>query len=93
MTATKKAEEELRIQKAYFEKLFNSDPEAIVLHDNNNIVVKVNDEFTKMFGYSREEAIGTPVNELVASKKFQDEASENFHRVIHGQTVEVESKR
>ena len=93
MTETKKAEEELRIQKAYFEKLFNSDPEAIVLHDNNNIVVKVNDEFTKMFGYSREEAIGKPVNELIASKQFQDEASENCHKVTHGQTVEVESKR
>ena len=93
MTETKKAEEELRIQKAYFEKLFNSDPEAIVLHDNNNIVVKVNDEFTRLFGYSSEEAIGMPVNELVASKEFQDEVSENFNRVIHGQTVEVESKR
>jgi len=88
-----KAEEELRIQKAYFEKLFNSDPEAIVLHDNNNIVVKANDQFTRMFGYSREEAIGKPVNELLASKEFQDEAFENSHKVIHGQTVEVESKR
>ncbi len=93
MTETKKAEEELRIQKAYFEKLFNSDPVATVLHDNNNIVVKVNDEVTRLFGYSREEAIGMPVNELVASKEFQDEVSENFNRVIHGQTVEVESKR
>ncbi|MEE9168562.1 MAG: PAS domain S-box protein, partial [bacterium] len=80
MSETKKAEEELRIQKAYFEKLFNSDPEAIVLHDNNNIVVNVNNEFTRIFGYSREEAIGKPVNELVASKEFQDEASENSHK-------------
>jgi PAS domain S-box-containing protein len=93
MTETRKAEEELRIQKAYFEKLFNSDPEAIVLHDNNNIVVNVNDEFTRMFGYSREEAIGKLVSELVASKEFQEEASENSHKVIHGQTVEAESKR
>ena len=93
MTESRKTEEQLHIQKVYFEKLFNGDPEAIVLHDNNNIVVKVNDEFTRMFGYSREEATGKSVNELVTSKEFQDEASENFHKVIHGQTVEVESKR
>ncbi|MFQ5639777.1 MAG: PAS domain-containing protein, partial [bacterium] len=65
ITESKKAQEELLIHKTYFEKLFNSAPEAIVLHDTNDIVVNVNDEFIRMFGYSREEAIGKPINDLV----------------------------
>lgn len=49
---------ELRVQKTYFERLFNSAPEAITLQDNNDLIVNLNDEFTKLFGYSRQEAIG-----------------------------------
>jgi PAS domain S-box-containing protein len=93
ITERKKAEEELYLQKTYLEKLFNSAPEAIVWHDNNDIVVNVNDEFTTMFGYSREEAIGRPINELVAPEELQDEASTFSHKVIHGERVEADSRR
>jgi PAS domain S-box-containing protein len=89
----KKSEEELRIQKTYFEKLFNSAPEAIVLHDNNDLVVDVNHEFTSLFGYSREEAIGKPINELVAPEEFRQESAMLSHQVINGQIVETDSQR
>jgi sigma-B regulation protein RsbU (phosphoserine phosphatase) len=88
-----KAEEELRIEKTYLEELFNSAPEAIVLHDLNDIVVNVNDEFTRMFGYSREEAIGQTINDLVASEEFKEHAAENSRMVIHGQRTDNDSKR
>jgi len=88
-----KAEEELRIEKTYLEALFNSAPEAIVLHDHNDIVVNINEEFTKMFGYSREEAIGKPINDLVASEEFKEHAAANSYRVIHGQRTDNDSKR
>lgn len=93
ITEHKKAEEELHLQKTYLERLFNSAPEAIVFHDNNDIVINVNDEFTKLFGYSREEALGKPINELVVPKEFQPEASVLSQKVIHGQRVEIETKR
>jgi PAS domain S-box-containing protein len=93
ITERKKAEEELYLQKTYLEKLFNSAPEAIVWHDNNDIVVNVNDEFTTMFGFSREEAIGRPINDLVAPEELVDEASMFSHNVIHGQRVEADSIR
>jgi sigma-B regulation protein RsbU (phosphoserine phosphatase) len=93
ITERKKAEEELHLQKTYFERLFNSAPEAIALQDNNDRIVDVNEEFTKMFGYPREEAIGKPINELVAPEEFQGEASLLSHKVIHGESVEVDSKR
>ena len=93
ITKRKKAEEELHIQKTYLEKLFNSSPEAIVWHDNDDLVINVNDEFTKMFGYSREEAIGKSINELVASEEFQDEAAMLSEKVIHGERVAADAKR
>ncbi len=93
ITERKRAEEELYVQKTYFEKLFNSAPEAIILHDNNDTIVNVNDEFTKMFGYSREEAIGKQINDLVASEKFEDDAAELSYKVVHGERVERDTKR
>ncbi|MFQ5631468.1 MAG: PAS domain S-box protein [bacterium] len=93
ITERKKAKEELLVEKTYLEQLFNSAPEAIVLHDNNDIIVNVNDEFTRMFGYSREEAIGKPINDLVASEEFKDHAAANSYMVLHGQRTDNDSKR
>ena len=75
ITQRKKAEEELLIQKTYLERLFNNAPEAIALHGNDDLVININTEFTKMFGYSREEAIGKSINDLVASDELQDDAA------------------
>ena len=93
ITKRKKAEEESLLQKSYFERLFNSAPEAIVLHDNDDIIVNVNDEFTRLFGYSRAEAIGRPINAVVAPTELRREASVLSRKVIHGERVEVDSKR
>jgi PAS domain S-box-containing protein len=88
-----KADEELHIEKTFLEELFKSAPEAIVLHDTNDIVVNVNNEFTRMFGYSREEAIGKPINDLVASEEFKEHAASNSYRVTHGRRTDNNSKR
>jgi PAS domain S-box-containing protein len=93
ITERKKAQEELRVQMSYFERLFNSAPEAIVLHDNEDRVVNVNHEFTELFGYSREEAIGRPINSLVAPEDLQEEAGRFSRMVIHGERVEADSVR
>ena len=93
ITEHQKAEEEIHIQKTYLEKLFNSAPEAIVLHDNDDRVVDINEEFTRMFGYKREEAIGQRINDLVAPDEFRDEAEGLSSKVTHGNRVEKDSKR
>lgn len=93
ITARKKSEEDILIQKTYLEKLFNSAPEAIVLHDNDDVVVNVNEEFCRMFGYSREEAIGKPINTLVAPEEFQGEAAGLSLKVVRGERVEADTRR
>ena len=89
----KNAQEELQVQKTYLEELFNSAPEAIILHDNHDIVMNVNDEFTNIFGYSRDEAIGKSINDLVASDKLRDDALAQSSIVLSGKRVNVETRR
>ena len=89
----KKAEDEILLQKTYLERLFNSAPEAIVLHDNDDRIINVNDEFTRMFGYSREEAVGRQINDLVTSRELRSEAGQISERIRNGERVELESKR
>lgn len=93
ITERKRAEDEIRVQKTYLESLLNSAPEAIVFHDVHDIVVTVNDEFVRMFGYSREEAVGKPINSLVAPSELSSEAEKLSDSVIHGKRVEAESRR
>jgi len=59
-------QERLREERTRFEQLFQASPEAIVLCDNAAIVQRVNDEFTRLFGYSADEALGRNIDELVA---------------------------
>jgi PAS domain S-box-containing protein len=65
------AEEELRRQKAYLDELFDLAPDAIVLTDLSPRTIRVNKEFTRMFGYTAEEAIGVRLRTLVAPEGLQ----------------------
>jgi PAS domain S-box-containing protein len=93
VTERKKSEDEILLQKTYLERLFNSAPEAIVLHDNDDRIINVNDEFTRMFGYSREESVGKQINDLVTSMDLRKEAGQISERIRNGERVELESKR
>jgi PAS domain S-box-containing protein len=58
-------EDELHKQKAHFEKLFELAPEAIVLRDIDNRILRANQEFTRLFGFTVEEALGRNINDLI----------------------------
>jgi PAS domain S-box-containing protein len=93
ITARRAAEEALRVQTTHLELLFNSAPEAIALHDDQDRVVNINPEFTRLFGYTREEAIGRPINELVVPAELRGEGEEISRKVIHGERVERDTRR
>lgn len=84
--------EDLKIQKAYLEQLFEDSPEAIVVIDTNNSVLRVNSEFTQMFGYSQEEAFGKAIDALITPTELLEEA--RFHsQQVKGEKVSFETKR
>lgn len=77
----------------YFVNLFHEIPEAIVLTDTGGSVLRVNKEFTQMFGYSEEESCGRHIDELVAPDEFRDEAQTITEAVAHGQKFSLEAVR
>ena len=82
--------EDLRKQKAHFEKLFELAPEAIVLRDLEDRVLRVNREFTKMFGYSAEEALGRNVKSLIVPTDVQQQCDELREALKRGERVSAE---
>jgi PAS domain S-box-containing protein len=89
----RKAEEELNIQKAFFENLFENSPLAIVILDNNDRVVDFNKEFGRLFGYSENEAIGNQINDLIVPYDLQDEGWQATEDVAGGKQIEFETVR
>jgi two-component system cell cycle sensor histidine kinase/response regulator CckA len=93
ITLWKKTADELKLQTAYLEKLIASAPEAIAVLDPTERVVRINREFTNLFDYAPDHAIGRPINDLVAPTYLRDEAERLSRTVIGGGTVKAESVR
>jgi PAS domain S-box-containing protein len=89
----KLAELELALQKAYLENLFEHAPEAMAIQDVNQEVVRVNREFTKLFGYPSSEAVGKRLDDLVTPPHLREEADAIADKTELGQTVGAETQR
>ena len=90
ITQRKRAEEDLRKQKAHFEKLFELAPEAIILRDIDNRVLRVNREFTNLYGFAPEEALGRSIRDLIVPED-QWKASETLRQALQrGERVNAE---
>jgi len=85
--------EQLSAQKAQLDELFEQAPEGIVLLDVEDRVLRANPEFTRIFGYAPEEAIGSPINELIAPEELRSEAEEYTRRIINGELLNTETVR
>ena len=83
-------EEELRRQKAHFERLFELAPEAIVLRDLENRVLRANREFTELFGYTVEEALGRNINDLILPEGSLEESEALRLALKCGERVDAE---
>ncbi len=63
--------EVLRKSQALFEKLFESSPDSILVTGPEGRIARVNAQAEKLFGYSRDELLGQPV-ELLVPERFRD---------------------
>ena len=84
----------LQRQTKYLDELFDLAPDAIVLTEMNpSRIVRVNREFTRMFGYTSEEAVGRSLRELIAPGELEAEYAANAAAVAAGKRVDVEVVR
>src|SRR6266446_466116 len=87
------ANEDLLRQKEQLDGLFELSPDAVILTDNDFHVLRVNKEFTRMFGYTPEEIAGQWLPELITPEELRDEVLRNRDRLISGNRVELEAIR
>jgi PAS domain S-box-containing protein len=81
------------IQKAYLDQLVECAPEAITILDSCHQVTRINSEFVRMFGFTVEEALGRPLDELVVPADRTAESDWIQEAVEKGQKVTLETKR
>jgi len=89
----KRTEENLQTEKAYLDQLFESAQEAIVMTEDNGRVIRVNSEFTSLFGYTHDEAVGKFIDDLVARDNLRDEAAAYTKKLKEGKLFDFESVR
>ena len=80
-------------QKALLDGLFARVPEAIVLLDTDDRIPQVNPEFTRVFGYTQEEARGRLINDLIIPEEHLRQGEEFSRRGLGGESLNVETVR
>ena len=83
----------LQKQKALLDKLFEQAPQAVALMSLDRRVVMVNREYTRVFGYTPEEALGRSLEDLTVPDDLRDEEQSYADIVAQGQRVDVETVR
>jgi PAS domain S-box-containing protein len=92
ITERKLAEQELLLQKTYFQQLFESSPEGIVILDKNDRVVNVNKGFERLFQYSLDEIKGKHV-EFIVPEHLAEQAAQMSLLVLKGEVIHKETIR
>lgn len=57
----------LQKQRVLLDELFEQAPQAVALTTEDDRVIRINRQFTRMFGYSAEESAGRSLSELIAA--------------------------
>jgi PAS domain S-box-containing protein len=81
------------IQKAYLEQLVECAPEAISILDTGYRIMRINGEFTRLFGYREEEAVGQIVGDLIVPPELREQSDGMSRALDGGQKVSVETQR
>src|SRR6266478_2182995 len=85
------ANEDLHSRTEQLDGLFELSPDAVILTDDDFHVLRVNKEFTRIFGYTAEEVAGQWLPELIMPEELRAEALKNRDRLISGNRVELEA--
>ena len=93
ITNRKRTEEKLKVEKAYLERLFESSPEAIALVDSNSNFMHLNSEFSKLFGYTLNEAKGRCLDDLIIPDHLHNEGVLLTQEIANGERITHETVR
>jgi PAS domain S-box-containing protein len=83
----------LEQQRSLLHELFEQSPEAVALVNLDDLIIRVNREFTRLFGYTPPESIGHRLCELISPDELRDEVQKYADLRAHGQRVDAEVVR
>lgn len=74
-------------------EIFDNASEAIVILNNESIILDINKPFENLFGFSRKEAIGKDIDELIVPDNKKNEAKNLFTHVLNNEKLNVYKTR
>lgn len=80
-------------QKAHLDELFEQTPEAIMLVDLQDRVLRINKRFSQIFGYATNDALGRRSTELIVPPNLAAEAEQSRRQLASGREVSIETVR
>ena len=86
-------EANLDLQRTYLDQLIENAPGAISILDAQYRILRINSEFTRLFGYTTEEAVGRVLNQLLVPADRMTESNSMAEALAQGQKVSVETQR
>jgi len=93
VTDRKSLYDALQTQNVYFAALFENAPEAIAILDEHDHIIRINGQFTNMFGYSEDQTVGENINDLIVPEELVEEAESLTARVAAGEKLTAEALR
>ena len=90
---SQKQSEETEIQKQYFENLFNLSPDAYVVLSSKGKILNVNNKFTQLFDYEKNECKGQSIDELVVPQNLSEQGISTTKSVKRGEVLDLETVR
>ena len=93
LAACQQLNDALQVDRVYFEELFAASPQAIVVLDNEDRVVRANRAFEQLFGFTNTEAQGRTINELIVPQAEQEMALQLTRDAAAGRQVQTETVR
>jgi len=93
ITERKKLQDEIISKAIFLDNLFESGPEPVSLLTPDGKVIRVNKEFTNLFGYSTDEIKDQNIDDLLAKNSFYQEATQLTSRTKKGERIRVTTKR
>ncbi len=87
------AEDALTVEKAYFEQLIENAPEAISIVDENVNILRINSEFTRLYGFTAAEAAGKRLDLLIVPPDRYAETTWITETIKTGSKLSLETRR
>lgn len=87
------AVDQLRIQKTFFENLFDYSPDAIVILDNEDKILRANQEFLRLFEYNLDELKSKKIIDLIVPERYKEEGVSATKNVSDGKLINITTIR